>query len=168
MKLTSQQTQTSAGEPVQLFQAGSPFIPRFHTHPAAMTWPGCEQDHGHHLPLELREMQDMLTAEPGPPVCCCAGRWFISICLVSVGTDAASAMPFKSNSVGPTCKAGMPGWKICQPHPCLPGLSLEVPGWQEPPQLQFLPTNLPSLTSSSQTCFKTTGPAKLNLYRKAR
>lgn len=23
-----------------------------------MTWPGCEQDHGHHLPLELREMQD--------------------------------------------------------------------------------------------------------------
>lgn len=47
MKLTSQQTQTSAGEPVQLFQAGSPFIPCFHTHPAAMTWPGCEQGCGH-------------------------------------------------------------------------------------------------------------------------
>lgn len=58
MKLSSQQTQTSAGQSVQLFQAGSPSIPHFHTHPAAMTWPGCDQDHGHASGAQGDKMQD--------------------------------------------------------------------------------------------------------------
>lgn len=33
--------------------------------------------------------------QQSPPVCCCAGRWFILICLVSVGSDVADAIQIK-------------------------------------------------------------------------
>jgi len=45
MKLTSPQTQTSAGQLVQIFLVGSPCIPHFHTRAPVMTCPGCTQGH---------------------------------------------------------------------------------------------------------------------------
>jgi len=72
---------------------------------------------------------------------------------------------FNSNESqwGTTLKAGMPAQKLQQPRHSLPGHSV--------PRAQglagALPTNLPGLAASALTCFKTTGPATLSLYREA-
>lgn len=129
------------------------------------------------MPLELREVQDhghASRAQGGAGHADSRAR----LCTVVQG-DIYPYLPCVSRVRCNWCHAiqiklggsPLPSWDArlegCQPHPCLPELSLGVLGCQEPPQVQFLPTNLPSLTSFSQTCCKTMGPAKLNLYRKA-
>lgn len=102
------------------------------------------------MPLELREVQDMLTAEPTCVLLC--REIFILICLVSVGSDATGAMLFKSNWVGAPCQAGMPGWKVASLIPVC--LSSALGCWAA--------RSLPRSSSSQQTC-----PVSLPSHRPA-
>lgn len=114
--LTSQQTQTSAGRSVQLFQGDSPFIPLFHMHPPMMTCPGCKQGRSR-TPASSHAVWNSEghdTHQRQSLACLCAVRLFILICPVSVDTGATGATPLRGNAVSRDASAK--GW-AARPSP---------------------------------------------------